>query len=453
MRKVLLLIISILLIIPTVVFAEECSIDGVVVEKISRVAKSSSTKEVAPAKIENKKIYLNLEMNSVGDYITYEIYVKNGTEEDYVIDKSSLNNKYDYFEYTLDTNETMVKPGETKTIRLNVSYINEVAQAAYKEYVFSEKQNLNLLFNPTKIDINPPTGVTDLIYIMPVVFIVAIMIMISNKKRRLFKVISAFTIIIIPYVVNASCKCELGVESTITVNQCKMILKTAQGSFSLTEDVKEVCVRDAFDDYTFTYQYVWVGYPLATSHCTNLYVNIFSDYFTDESYVKVYSDSNKTNLAATITKDSFPKDYYNITNARKLLPTGVSVDLGSAREFSYELSPDLQRVSDEYYAANGRTPKIVSSTYNAANEHIRNISGWMTTSQDIITKIEDLNKSYKLINDRMELTGFVSCEEILARSSPEEYEYLQLIYGIEGPVEDICKGNNYYLASYAYTIY
>ena len=102
MRKELLLIISVLLIIPTVIFAETCTDNNITIEEIKLVDKSAEAKELESAKLENKKINLNIEMASVGDYLTYEIFVKNGTEEDYALDKSSFQNVSDYFEFIFD---------------------------------------------------------------------------------------------------------------------------------------------------------------------------------------------------------------------------------------------------------------------------------------------------------------------------------------------------------------
>lgn len=392
MRKVLLLIISILLIIPTVVFAETCTDNNITIEEIKLVDKSAEAKELESAKLENKKINLNIEMSSVGDYLTYEIFVKNGTEEDYALDKSSFQNISDYFEYIFDTKETIIKPGESKKMRLSVSYKKEIPASEYKEYVFGEKQNFNLSFNPTKVDENPPTGVADLIYAIPVIVIMIMLNMAVNKRRKLFKALSVITIILIPYIVNASCKSEFSLQSAITINQCKAILRTEEGSFSLTENQKELCLtsKDVIDDYNFKYygsvsgrdQPIWI-YKYLT-------LNINREYFNEGSYINVYSDLNKTNLIQTVTIDSFPKPYYSISDGIDLSKESISIPLYDNTEYSYTLSADLQQKADNYYNEHGTALDLVKPVYASYKVTERTISGLMTSNKDIVQKIKDL---------------------------------------------------------------
>ncbi len=454
MRKVLLLIISILLIIPTVVFAETCTDNNITIEEIKLVDKSAEAKELESAKLENKKINLNIEMSSVGDYLTYEIFVKNGTEEDYALDKSSFQNKSDYFEYIFDTKETIIKPGESKKMRFSISYKKEIPANEYKEYVFGEKQNFNLSFNPTKVAENPPTGVADLIYAIPVIVIMIMLNMAVNKRRKLFKAISVIIIILIPYIVNASCKTEFSFQSTITINQCKAILITEEGSFSLTADEKELCLtsKDVFDDYVFKYYPDMLGIKAPVYKYFTL--NIDRTYFTNESYINVYSDLNKTNLIQTVTIDSFPKPYYAIEETLDLSKESISVPLDNA-DYSYTLSPDLQQIADSYYNEHGTELNIVDPRYSWFKAEEKEVKGLMTTNENIINKLENLHTTLMEHPHGSDVSiRFISCDEY--KKELENYgdlypEIFDEDYN-EYNLDEKCENNRYY-ARYSWAIY
>ena len=59
-------------------------------------------------------------MYDVGDYIEYELKVKNDSNEDYYLNKDSLDINSDYFEYfiTFSDNSNKIEPNTEKTIYL-----------------------------------------------------------------------------------------------------------------------------------------------------------------------------------------------------------------------------------------------------------------------------------------------------------------------------------------------
>ena len=96
MKKFILSILLFLMFIPFVVNAETCDTDKITIENIAIESKSDNVEELSQATASGKNINLNLSMSKVGDSIEYRFVVKNYSNEDYELDKTSLNLNSDY---------------------------------------------------------------------------------------------------------------------------------------------------------------------------------------------------------------------------------------------------------------------------------------------------------------------------------------------------------------------
>ena len=115
MKKVFLIIMTILL-IPVLVNAETCDNDKVYIDSIS-IDKNNNVEEIGQATANGKNINLTLGVSNVGDNIRYKIVVKNDSNEDYVVDKNSINISSKYMDYTIESdNSNVVKARSSKTI-------------------------------------------------------------------------------------------------------------------------------------------------------------------------------------------------------------------------------------------------------------------------------------------------------------------------------------------------
>ena len=101
--------------------------------------------------------------------------------------------------------------------------------------------------------------------------------------------------------------------NTLDTDECQYKLVTNRGSFSNTEDVKEICANIIDDGYVFVNEYV-------NTHLGGYNVNNYlslSVYLSDlkpGSYVRVYEDSTKSNLLGEITYDDYPQRRVNIND-------------------------------------------------------------------------------------------------------------------------------------------
>ena len=229
MKKFILLILLFLLYIPLFVNAETCDTDKISISSITIESKSDSVEELDEATANGKSIILNLSMSNVGDNIEYKIVVKNDSNEDYELDKNSFNLSSDYIEYTLDTedNTNIVKANSSKVVSLKVNYANELPDDAFESGTYNDNKSMTLNLSTGDI-INVPdtlknqnTGVQSYILILFLILLISITayVILKKKKYAKFMILIYVSVIIVPMSVYALCKCEIKIESSITINK------------------------------------------------------------------------------------------------------------------------------------------------------------------------------------------------------------------------------------------
>ena len=371
--------------IPNVVYAETCNSSELKIESIELIQKSALAKEIVKPKIIGKNIVLNLEMSYPGDFAKYNITVYNGTEDDYVIDKSMFINTYDYFDYIFESQDTYVKAGTIRTITLKVEYKNVVPDNKYTNDVFENNNSVPLNLNTSKITENPATGVKNLLYVIPIIVISGVVFLVIVRKNKAFKVMVILMLLVVPVTIYAVCRCELNIESTIKINKCKFRLVTSRGSFSSTEDVKEICVNDATDEEVFEYNEYNNDYQTSKSSLYNnrvIYMDL--DYISSSSYIRVYSDSSKTTLLEEYKGEDLYNMYHNKKTSITYLTTFPSwrhvIDLPDGDDIYVETSSDIW------------------DGYNSGVKYVKQLNkvtvkGLWSSSEDVLKTIRDLYES------------------------------------------------------------
>ena len=229
MKKFMLPILLFLLFIPLYVNAETCDTDKISISSISLDKKSENVTEVEKTTANGKNINLNLSMSEVGDNIEYKIVIKNDSNEDYDLDKNSINISSDYIDYSFDSedNNKIIKAKTSKTIYLKVQYKNEVPGDQFISGTYNEKKNmtLNLSTNNTTKETsnlqNPNTGVQSYFLISIIIIITSLFIyvVLKKQKRKLFIILITGIVTIIPIRIYALCKSEINILSNINIKE------------------------------------------------------------------------------------------------------------------------------------------------------------------------------------------------------------------------------------------
>ncbi len=225
MKYVKIILLINILLFPIFIKADTCDNSGFSVDSIVMEEKSNNVNELEEAEISENGINLHLNMNTLGNKIKYKIGITNNSDEDYELNKDSLNIKSNYIDYSLEfiDNSNIIKANSSKDILLNIEYKNEVPVSSLQDGIYSDNNDLVIDLksnNKNVIDklINPKTGVPSYIFIITIILIISgiVFILFNNKKAGLMSIILGI-IIIIPSTVNALCKLELKVKSSVEI--------------------------------------------------------------------------------------------------------------------------------------------------------------------------------------------------------------------------------------------
>ena len=235
-KKMFLIILLCLLFLPFIVNAEECDITKITITSMEQKGIEGNTKEVEEPTFNDRSINFNLKMFEVGDAITYDMTIKNDSDEDYMIDEDTFKTDSEYIVYTLKTNDgdNVVKARGSKNVTLIVEYKKEVDSSLLSNNKFDASNSLKLSLNTSEkegpLDVittdnieeikNPLTGNRNirLICLILLISLTIIYLTYHNKKKY-----NRYLILILPIAlittVYATCKCDIEVESTVEIEK------------------------------------------------------------------------------------------------------------------------------------------------------------------------------------------------------------------------------------------
>ena len=220
MKRIIIVSLLVLLFIPVIVNAAECDTSKVYIDSIS-IDKNSNVEELDDATVEDKNINLNLGMSDVGDNIKYKLIIKNTSNEDYLLDKNSIKLSSDYIDYSIESedNSNIVKANSTKSVYLSVQYKNAVPESAYTNGTFTDNISMKVNLSTNENIPNPNTGIPIFIFIINILLFLIMLSYIQIKSNKYSKKILLIIclLMLIPIGVNALCKCELKINSSITI--------------------------------------------------------------------------------------------------------------------------------------------------------------------------------------------------------------------------------------------
>ena len=223
MKKYLKLIILLIIFIPILVNAETCDNNKISISSITLDSKSNNVEEISNATASGKNINLNISMSNVGDNIEYKIVVKNDSNEDYELDKKSLNLNTDYINYSFETDDSsnIVKANSYKNVTLRVEYKTEVPENQFENGSYNDKNNLVVQLSSNNTIKNPNTGVQSHILLVLIILLLSVSIYVLLKKKKYAKlmILVIGTIIIVPISVYAICKYGIKIESNIVIKE------------------------------------------------------------------------------------------------------------------------------------------------------------------------------------------------------------------------------------------
>ncbi len=235
-KKIFLIVLLCLFFLPFIVNAEECDITKITITSMEQKGIEGNTEEVEEPTFNDRSINFNLKMFEVGDAITYDMTIKNDSDEDYMIDEETFKTDSEYIVYTLKTNDgdNVVKARSSKNVILSVEYKKEVDNSLLTNNKFDASNSLKLSLNTSEkegpLDVittdniketkNPLTGNRSirLIFLILLISLIIISLTYYNKKKYNKYIMLLLFLALIP-TVYAICKCDIEVESTIEIEK------------------------------------------------------------------------------------------------------------------------------------------------------------------------------------------------------------------------------------------
>ena len=181
----------------------------------AEVKEKTETTVVNKFSFKNETINSDIAFHKVGDYITYELIIKNVSDKDYTISSITDNNKNNNIVYEYDKNKgTKVKKNESITLLVKAIYKKGEIDTNKRNKNLSVKLTINYIDGKDKKDsqnllINPSTGDNILLFIgMLLSSLLLILVLLISKKKKVNKRKLAIYLMILslvlPIGVNAS---------------------------------------------------------------------------------------------------------------------------------------------------------------------------------------------------------------------------------------------------------
>ena len=296
MKKLLLTIILLLLFVPVLVNAAQCDTSKVYIDSIGIENTNGNVVELENANAQDKKVNLNLRMATKNDEIVYKVVLKNDSTEDYEINKNSIGLNTDYLEYSLESDKNnIVKANSTKTIYLRVKYKTEVDPSKFVNGEYQDEITMKVNLQSDDTPANPNTGedLTILIFVLILLIGLAVLLFGKKKNNKLKVILLVLSLsLIIPFSVNALCKCEIELNSKVVISNVRKYKVQFLGCRQF--DVKE---------FEYEYGMTWREY-----FNSQYYTEVVNNSTPDSDFLKTDDFEDGRRSVSFKTVDQCPED-------------------------------------------------------------------------------------------------------------------------------------------------
>ena len=423
MKKFILPILLFLMFIPYIVNAETCDTDKITIKNIAIESKSDNVEELSQATASGKNINLNLSMSEVGDNIEYKFVVKNDSNEDYELDKTSLNLNSDYINYLFETedNSNVVKANSSKNVTLRVEYKNEVSEDMFKNGSYRDNKTMTIqLSNGNTINVpdtfkNPNTGVQSYILIITILLIISgsLYVLLKKNKWTKFMILIIGTAILIPVSVYALCKCDITIVSNIEIKNKKY----NPCIFEIEGDVLSKGMEYTNGAYTYRYKQEyfcpdWCGFLDFEEDGWSVYLN--------EEY-KNSDTSIDSKLCSSVNNKPIVSMSFMFSESNEIRVDLSNFDTSNVKDMQgMFMGSKIKEVDFSHFD----TSNVENMNYMFWNSHIENLD---LSSFDI----SKLQYSYNMFTQSKAIKGYAKNQETADYFNNVEYKPETLIFTIK----------------------
>lgn len=219
--KLYLIIFILFMSLPIMISAEVCENDNIVLKSISLNNKTDYVEEITPATTKKDEINLDIKMFETGDFIEYNLRVKNTSNDTFYLEKSFINIESDYIDYTLSYKDdsNLMKANTEKEVLLKIFYKNEVPKEKFALDKYSDKLSFKIDLSKKDSILNPKTGTKLLLLLLiSITVIVGTIYTIKGKKKSMNVLLLIMSsLLMIPISTFAVCKNEIKINLNVDI--------------------------------------------------------------------------------------------------------------------------------------------------------------------------------------------------------------------------------------------
>ena len=301
-RKVKLLLLSLMFLVPFMVFAEDkvenTNHSGDVYIASSELIKlSDGVEEIEKPTLKDLNVKFNVKFSEVNQSIEYKLIIKNISNKDYNISTDNSFNKSDYITYNFkyDNGSDIIKAGSEEEMLVTIAYTKEVPDNKLSDGKFIEDNDMSL--NLSNEITNPSTifqryGVNILLIL--ITCIVAIYFLKTKNIKNSLKVL-LLGLMLIPLTAKSLDSIKVSIDSHVEVEK---------PSFCYYTQIDEGIVNGT--EPSEDYPYVPALYKYRKGMTWSEYLNSDYNKITDSTTISYYK---RLNAKDYMNKQLNVKDY------------------------------------------------------------------------------------------------------------------------------------------------
>lgn len=327
-KKLLILLLFSIMIIPMVHASGDISIKSVTLE-----SKSETTTIRKDPEFNGLEINYNLGFENVNDFANYLIEIENNTDKDYVITKGTSFKLSDYVEYTY-TSDQMIKHNNRAVVSVSIKYVYEVEDALFQneKYTESNKAILQILDDNNEVVTNPKTGDSPIKIALFVVIVILIIVLAFAFKKKSLALVLIICLCSSPILLNAV------EELNLTINVDVVIEKTYKVGYFFHETA---IIKESEKKY----------YDLSKCTCNkNIYIGSVDNgiKYKECKGLPIRFDSKRYKAGETVTFNGGYEYRYQLNNEDDVTIIDENNELFKSEDLFYRYSEDYWEYSRNF---------------------------------------------------------------------------------------------------------
>ena len=437
MKKISIIFLFLLLIMPTFVYAvDSCDNKNVFIKMIELKKTNGLTEELSDVELEDNTINLDVKMYEVGDSIEYSLIIKNDSKDDYIVE-DEYTNEDSNIEYSLKAKNGSykIKKGTEEEFVLKATYKNKVEKEQFRSGKFDASSTVLLKVEEAKLipfDINPKTG--NIFYLLISLMLGVSIIFLFKIKNKKVQTLVLSIFMLLPVSVLADCSYNIELNSNIIIGYVKPNNCTYDG---------ELVQGAEYTNGQYTYRYMqeggygsswnnitdegW-GVKISNYSSTDDITTSLCSYINDKPVVSMaymFFSTQAENIDLSSFYTSNVKSMESMFEYAKVQELDFSsFDTTNVNNMNYMFygTYNLNKLDLRYFDTS-RLKRLRTPFYSMANLKNLNVDNW---------DLSNIEENLSLLNDTVAVENISAYNLKLPKNSSYVFSNGKNLKGIEG---------------------